>query len=282
MHRFWIVVLLGGLVASTVLPAAAQDWRTMTSSRRLNDRAPHEVDIQYGAGTLTVLPADGQHLYRMEVRYSDEGSRPVAEYDSDDRHLRLGTDGHDFNRGSMRHAEEARATIALSREVPLELDLKFGAGRAEIELGGLSLQQLSIATGASDTRVSFSEANRISADEVQIEAGAADLRVTGLGNARARRVEFKGGVGSTVLDFSGASGNMEADIDMGVGSLTLRLPRSHGIRVERTAFLSSVNTPADLTREGDVYTSSNWASATQRLSIEVSAALGSIDIQWVD
>lgn len=253
----------------------------MTSSRRLLDRAPHEVDIEYGAGTLKVLPADAQYLYRMEIRYADEGSRPIAEYDQSDRQLRLGTQADNSNRRSIQLSEEASATIALSREVPLDLDLDFGAGRAEIELGGLSLRQLSIATGASETRVSFAEPNRIVAEEVTIEAGAAELRVMGLGYARARRVEFQGGVGSTVLDFSGASGNVEADINMGVGSLTLRLPRSHAVRVERNAFLTSFSAPG-LSQDGNVFVSDNWGSATQRLSIDISAALGSIDIQWVD
>lgn len=281
MHRFQLLALLGALVASSVLPAEAQNWRTMTSSRRLLDRAPHDVEIQYGAGTLEVLPADDPYLYRMEVRYADEGSGPVAEYDQNRRRLRLGTSQEDFNRRSVNFANESSATIALSRQVPLELDLKFGAGRAEIELGGLSLSEVSIATGASETKISFSEANRIVAEEIQIDAGAADLQVTGLGYSRARRVEFKGGVGSTVLDFSGASGNMEADIDMGVGSLTLRLPRSHAVRIERSAFLSSFSAPG-LTRDGNAYVSENWSSATQRLSLEVTAALGSIDVQWLD
>lgn len=281
MRKLATLVLLAGLAWTMVLPAHAQDWRTMTSSRRLLDRSPHEVDIEYGAGTLKVLAADQQYLYRMEVRYADEGSRPVAEYDQGGNHLRLGTEADDFDRRSVHWADEASATIALSKQVPLELDLKFGAGRAEIELGGLSLRNVSISTGASDTRVSFSQVNLITADEIKIEAGAAELHVTGLGNARARRVEFNGGVGSTLLDFSGASGDMEAEIEMGVGSLTLRLPRSHGVRVARSAFLSSFSAPG-LVREGNNYLSANWGSATQRLTIDLSAALGSIEIEWVD
>jgi hypothetical protein len=281
MRKALLLALLLALATTFALPADAQNWRTMTSSRRLLDRQHHEVEIEYGAGTLRVLPAAAQHLYRMEVRYADEGSRPVAEYDAGERHLRLGTDSEDFNRKSVQWAEEASATIELSRQVPLDLELRFGAGKAEIELGGLSLRQVTISTGASDTRVSFGEMNPIAAEEVEIEAGAAELHVIGLGNSRAQRVEFKGGVGSTVLDFSGASGNMEAEIEMGVGSLTLRLPRSHGVRVERSAFLSTFSAP-DLIRDGNSYVSRDWASATQRLSIDVSAALGSIEIEWVE
>lgn len=281
MRKLLTLVLLVGLAATFALPASAQNWRTMTSSRRLLDRQPHEVEIEYGAGTLRVLPAAAQYLYRMEIRYADEGSRPVAEYDQSDRHLRLGTDSEDFHRKSVQWSDEASATIELNRQVPLDLELRFGAGKADIQLGGLSLRNVSISTGASDADISFGEMNPIEAEEVSIEAGAADLHVTGLGRARARRIEFHGGVGATVLDFSGAAGNMEADIEMGVGSLTLRLPRSHGVRIERSAFLSTFSAPG-FNRDGNSYVSSGWASATQRLSIDVSAALGSIEIEWVE
>ena len=281
MGKLLTLALVLGSALTLALPADAQDWRTMTSSRRLLDREPHEVDIEYGAGTLRVLPAAAQYLYRMEVRYTDEGSRPVAEYDQQRRRLRLGTTNDNFNRRSVQWADEASATIELSKQVTMDLELHFGAGKAEIELGGLALRNVSISTGASDARVSFGAMNPIVAEEVSIEAGAAELHVEGLGNSRAKRVEFQGGVGATVLDFSGASGNMEAEIEMGVGSLTLRLPRSHGVKVERNAFLSSFDAP-ELVRDGNSYVSRNWAGATQRLSIDVSAALGSIDIQWVD
>src|SRR5690606_12003734 len=101
---------------------------------------------------------------------------------------------------------------------PLELDVRFGAGQAEIELGGISLERLHLGTGASETTVRFSSPNPIEADRVLIEAGAAELEVYGLGNARAERVEFKGGVGATTLDFGGAGGDTEVQIEMGVGS----------------------------------------------------------------
>jgi hypothetical protein len=178
--------------------------------------------------------------------------------------------------------EGSTARIALTREVPLDLDLEFGAGEAEIELGGMSLQRLSLQTGASETRVSFSEPNPLAAEEVSIEAGAADLRVIGLGNTRARSIEFKGGVGATVLDFSGAwQGAAEASVEMGIGSVTLQLPRSHGVRIDRSSFLASFSGP-NLERRGDSYYSSNWEETQNRLTIDLSAALGSIEIVWVD
>lgn len=233
-------------------------------------------------GTLTVKPADPSILYQMVVRYDEESFEPIIEWDEDDRELRLGMESSGSERGSINRREGSSATIGLGPEVPLNLDLEFGAGRANIELGGMMLQELSLSTGASETRVSFSEPNKIAAGRVAIEAGAADLEVIGLGNARARSISFQGGVGATVLDFGGQwDGDITADVDMGVGSLTLKLPRNQGVRVVRESFLSSFDAPG-MERSGDSYYSGNWRTAEHQLTIDVSTALGSVDIDWID
>ena len=276
-------LLIATLVAGcSPEPAAeAQAWRTMTTSRQVWDHEVHDVRIQYGAGTLTLRPADAPTLYHMEMRYDEGATRPRAEYDAERRTLRLGLssfggEGRSANRGG------ATASIALSREVPFELDLDFGAGTADIELGGVSLHRLDISTGASETTISFNEPNPIEADRIDIEAGAADLRVIGLGNTRTRNVNFQGGVGATVLDFGGPwSGDATASVQIGIGSVTLRLPREPGIRIRRSSFLTSFSVPG-MERDGDSYYSPNWADATDRLTISVSAAIGSVDIEWID
>lgn len=283
MRKQNVVVALGlaaALAGSIIGPVSAQNWRTLTSARHLWDQEPVSVEIGYGAGELRIAPAEAPFLYQMEIRYDADKIEPEIDFDDDDNELALGIrsirDGRSFD-----HLEGSSAAISLTREVPLDLDLEFGAGEAEIELGGISLRTLSLSTGASDTDISFSEPNRIIAEEIEIEAGAADLTVIGLGNTRAQRISFEGGVGATVLDFSGASTNMNVSVDMGVGTVKLRLPRSHGIRINRDSFLSSFNAP-DLQREGDSYYSENWAGSDRKLVIDISAAFGSIDVEWVD
>lgn len=278
-----VLAIAVGLLATSVWThgeASAQTWRTMTSSRMVQGDEPVDVEIEYGAGRLTVEPGDSRRLYQMELRYDEEAFEPRVDFDADDRELYLGVESIRGHRGRNLR-DGARATISLSRDVPLDLELQFGAGEAEIELGGMTLRTLEIATGASDTDITFSEPNRIAASSVIIQAGAADLRVMGIGNTRAREVEFEGGVGATVLDFSGASADINASVEMGVGSVTLRLPRSHGIRLNRSSFLTSFD-EGGLTRRDGSYFSSNYETAAHKLTIDISAALGSIDIDWVD
>jgi hypothetical protein len=261
--------------------ATAQTWRTMTSERQVWERDPIDVNVQYGAGNLRITPAEAPTLYKMELRYNEEAFEPVVSFDQNRHVLRLGVRSPE-SRHNMDMQQGSTATIGLSREVPIDLDLEFGAGKATIELGDLSLQRLSVSTGASETAISFASPNRIQAERVDIEAGAASLRVTGLGNTRAAQIDFQGGVGATVLDFSGAwERNAAISVQMGVGSIQLRLPRGEGIRVDRESFLSSFDA-AGLERKGESYYSSNWETAPHKLTIDLSTALGSIDIEWVD
>lgn len=275
----WGMIVIAGWLPGS--HADAQARRTMTSERQVWGTDPLDVEIDYGAGTLRVLPADSPTLYRIELNYVEGSVEPVVEYDEQRRTLELGVRSVERSRRSgMR--DGSTATITLTREVPLDLDLDFGAGKADIQLGGISLRNLSIATGASETTVEFDRPNAIPAETVRISAGAADLRVIGLGNVNAQNIRFEGGVGATVLDFGGAwARSTTASVDMGIGSLTLRLPRDQGVRISRSSFLTSFSTPG-LERRGDSYFSSNWESAANKITINVSAALGSVDIVWID
>jgi hypothetical protein len=275
-----ITALTGLLTILAAGAAEAQTWRTMESARQLRDREPTEVHIRYAAGELRVGAVEGAMLYEMEMRYDEENFRPLAEFDPDARHLHLGVEGA-RRRGRMDLEEGSRATIRLSREVPLDLDLDFGAGEAELELGGLRLRRLDVSTGASETTIRFGQPNPIQADRVSIEAGAAELDVIGLGNARARQIDFQGGVGSTTLDFTGSwAGNANASVQIGIGEVRLRFPRGLGVELRKRSFLSSFDGEG-LVKRGNSYFSPDWETAAHRLTIDVNAAFGSIEVEWV-
>jgi hypothetical protein len=253
----------------------------MSSERQVWSTEPLNVHVQFGAGKIQIVPAESPTLYRMELEYDERGFAPLVEYDENRRRLRIGVKSpNESRRTNVRGG--STASISLTREVPLDLNMEIGAAEADIQLGGVSMRTLSFTTGASESTIRFDAPNPIVAERISIEAGAADLRVYGLGNARAERISFKGGVGGTVLDFSGEWGhNALASVEMGIGSVTLRLPRTQGIRINRSSFLTSFSAPG-FERRGDGYFSANWQSAAHQLTIDVSAALGSVQIVWID
>jgi hypothetical protein len=271
--------LLGTLAACH--SADAQRMRSTTSARQLQGETRANVQLTYGAGRLRVSPARGDLLYRMELRYDDEQFRPVTEYDRAGGKLKLGVESRE-HRGRRRGHDEQHATIELTPRVPLALRLAFGAGEADVELGGLALQDVHLQTGASRTNISFASPNRVAARRVKVDAGAAEVRVSGLGNTRSPRFEFSGGMGETTLEFGGAwTRSATAEINMGVGSVRLRIPRSLGVRIVRDSFLSSFDA-GGMVKRGNAWYSRNYDQAQYKLDVSIHAAVGSVEVDWID
>ena len=272
------LLALGSLLLAGSLEAQE---RTLTSSRQISGTEPMRVEVESGAGVLRVEPLDeGDLLYRMELRYDERHASPLTEFDGESRRLRLGLSGREGNSGRVRNS--SRAEVALTREVPLDLALRFGAGEAMFDLSGLRIRSLNVETGASETVLRVDVPNPVRASLVEIKAGAAEVRATGLGNLRAERFVFQGGVGAATLDFGGAwEGDATADIDMGMGALFLRFPRDVGVRIDRSAFLSRFDGEGFSRRDGQEV-SDNWDTASHHLTIDLDAALGSVEVRWID
>lgn len=274
--RRWLAVTVPAVLIVGAADAVAQDWRSVASTRRYDGEERLAVDVQYGAGEIRLAPAGSDVLYRIVLEYDPARHEPVQTYSNGRLRVALGG-RRDGGRGSSR---SGRLDVQLSPSVLLDLDLSFGAAKADLDFGGLRIQRLEISTGASDTELRFSTPNPVRAEEVRIVAGAAAFRARQLGNANARRLVVDGGVGDVHLDFSGEwQGDMEADLDIGMGALTLVLPRDVGVRVVRSTFLASFN-PQGLERGDDGYYSSNWGEAAYRLTVDVGAAFGAINVRW--
>lgn len=272
-----LVTVLALAACGAPREVGAQEYQTVTSARGSSGQERLRVDVEYGAGQLRIQPAQPGVLYRSSLRYDTETFRPVTSFSNG--RLRVGLEGHTKR---IRKHNEARLDLALGPDVPLDVDLAFGAVEADIELGGLRVRSFKLSTGASETELTFSAPNRERINLMKLEAGAAALRVTGLGNANAERLDFDGGVGDIHLDFSGTwTQDMHASVDMGLGELTLVIPRELGVRVMKDTFLMSFDSEG-LTRRGGAYYSANWDSAPHKLTVDINGALGSINVRWRD
>lgn len=273
-----LLALTAALSTACAAPVGAQDWRDLTSFRQRADEERLEVQVRYGAGRLMIgSGTSAGELYRVGMRYNPDLFDPITDYQSG--RLRVGLEGVGGSIRMGRHGP-GELDLRLSPDVPLDLDLDFGAVEAEIELGGLMLHGLDIETGASQTRVRFSTPNAAACDRLALSMGAASFEAVGLGNANCAEINVEGGVGEVTLDFSGDwRRNMEADISMALGSLTLVVPSDVGVRVDKDTFLTSFDSPRFEKRD-DVYYSTNWDSARHRLDVDLSGAFGSVNIRW--
>jgi hypothetical protein len=266
------------LLAALATPVAGQSWRTVSSSRLLRGERALDVQLRYGAGRFSVQPGPAELLYRMQLRYDEELFEPRTDFDG--RSLELGVEGsgRHFRIGKN---EGGAMDVELAPAVPMELQIEFGAGTADIDLGGLALTELSLRTGASETLLDVSRPNPVTLEEAVLQVGAADFTARRLGNLNARRIEVNAGVGDVTIDLSGEwRQDGVIQVKMGLGSLELRLPEGLGVRLERQTLLTSLDTQG-LVRRGDAYYSVDWDRAERRITVQVEAAFGSVDVRWV-
>jgi len=292
-----VCALLALLAVTT--PVSSQEWRDFRSARQVGDVTSLEVELIYGAGNLSVDVATAPFLYDANLQYDTRRFEPLRGWSTEDGRgrlrlaltsagdesasatIRLEDWDLDFDFGDLRHSgdQRGRFDFELSPDIPTDLRLRVGAAASRLRLGGLSLTSFELLTGASDTEVRFATPNRVRMSNMTLKAGAADFEASGLGNARFDRLDFSGAIGHAVLDFSGKwERGATATIQVGVGELTIRVPRDLGVRLERSSLLLSLDA-GEFEKVDGVYFSPNWEEAAVRLEIDLEAALGSVKIE---
>jgi len=266
------------LIAGLLPMVAAAQMRTVTMSRQLEDEDEVRVSVRYGAGAFSVRSIDTGLLYRMSLEYDEERYEPVAEYE--DHELDVGIESI---RGGIgrRSRDGGRLDLELARGVPMDLDLEFGAVSAEVDLGGLALTGLELSTGASESTIDVSEPSTSAMEVARFEVGAAEFTARRLGNLNASRIEVDAGVGSLTLWLDGEwQQDARLAIDMGLGSLELRVPEGLGLRLREDSFLTSLDSEGMVKRD-DVYESLDWSEASRKVTVDLDAAFGSVKVVWV-
>lgn len=268
------------LAALLFAPALqAQAWRTLESSRQLHDSAARFVEVRYGAGRLELRPSAGALLYQMHLKYDAERTEPLHDYDPGTRTLRLGI--RDHPKVSFGRSDDAgRMDLALSRAVPLSLDLKLGAVEADLDLTGLALSSLRVHSGASDARIRFDSLNPLPMQTLLIEMGAAHMSATGLANANADTIRVEAGVGGVELDFGGSwRGDVVLFLRVALGGAALRVPDDVGIRVDLQKFLVSFDHEGLVKRDDGAWYSRNWDTARHHLRVHAQTTFGTLEIE---
>lgn len=263
------------LSSVTAMELSAQDRTSTQFERRSSGESSVEATIRFGAGEFTLRPASAGHLYRATLEYSEDQWEPIHSYV--DGTLELGLRGRGGAR-TIRQGGETSLDLRLSRTVPLDLSLEIGAVRASMELGGIALRSLELATGASETRIEVSEVNPVEMTDLSFKVGAASLRAEGIGRLNPQRVSVEGGVGEVRIGLEGLTrAETEVSASMGLGAFEITVPRGVGVRLTRSGLLSTLHAPF-LERRGDAHYSDDWDSSDRRVRISVESALGSVRI----
>ncbi|MFH1314104.1 MAG: toast rack family protein [Candidatus Eisenbacteria bacterium] len=210
--------------------------------------------IEMGAGKLAIGGGSGE-LMDAEFVYNVAEWKPEVTYQETGDRGTLTVRQRSGRGMSLGKRVRYEWDIQLNDEIPMDLDVELGAGTGHLDLGSLSLKDLSIT------------------------AGAGEVTVLLTGHPQVRDLEVQVGAGDVTVDLTGDwKDDLDADIKGGVGRLTLRLPTNVGVRVDAEKGIGKVSA-GSLVKKGGAYVNEAYGRSDVTLRIDCAAGIGSIILE---
>lgn len=210
-----------------------------------------DIEITQSAGTLQVSGGSSK-LMEGQFAFTKEEWKPTVTYTKDNGKLLVKQPENDRN-VNMDDGDQNEWKIKLNNSIPLDMELTIGAGQSTIDLHGIKLTNL------------------------LLKAGAGDFTVN-LANTSLPKLKVNAGVGAIKLDLTGKwTNNLTADINGGIGEVSLKLPKNTGVRVKISG-LGSIEAPG-FKKDGGYYVNNAYNKSDQLLTIDVSGGLGSVNLE---
>ncbi len=114
--------------------------------------------------------------------------------------------------------------------------------------------------------------------DMRLDYGAAKGELD-LSDFKVRNLSVHTGATSTVITLGDKHERTEVNIEMGVSSFKLKIPKSSGIKIYSDLGLSSKNFGQFNKIDKDTYVSSNFEDATNKVFIDISGALSKFKIE---
>ena len=126
-----------------------------------------------------------------------------------------------------------KLTVTIPRNAPFDLSLQMNMGRSEVDLGGLTLGEVTVNATMGEHRIDFREPVAQAVRELRFNTSMGNVIIENLGNARAQSINASGSMGNVTANLGGAwPPGEEADVrfEQSMGELTVRVPSN--IRVD--------------------------------------------------
>ena len=192
MNRGW--VLLGGIVflaGCQIETPGPMRYESQSIDRDNSERV--RVNLEMGAGNLRVRSGAGK-LLRADFSYNVPSWKPEVFYTSAAGHGNLSVIQPGSAQAHLGRSEN-EWDLDLTRELPLDVKVRFGAGEAQLDLGDLSLR------------------------DVDIEMGVGKLEMDLRGDPqRSYDVRIRGGLGEATVHLPSGVG-VSADVQGGIGEI---------------------------------------------------------------
>jgi len=210
-----------------------------------------KTDIYFFAGELDINTST-EKLAECYYGYKDKYLKPAMTYNESGKTGYLSIKSEEEDRGINNDGN--KWNLCLNKNVKNDLVIKLKAGEANINLEGSNLNSFDYRMTAGETKIN-------------------------LRNTSVPQVNFNLLAGESVINLSGKWHNDGvADIKGGVGEITVIVPYDAGVKVNVSGVLGEINIPF-FNKNGRVYTNDIFDKATHKLFINISGAIGQINVR---
>ena len=232
-----------------------------------------DLQLEFGAGELTLNPGDQDKLVSGTVKYNVEELKP--EVDVTGNKVTISNGDLSLEDMPVMKNYKNEWDLFLGRD-PMNLVIQSGAYQGDIELGDLSIHSLRISDGAAQVDLMFSQPNQVEMDTLRYETGASQVHLSGLANANFSNMVFKGGVGEYELDFSGElKRDANVSVDAGLSSVKIIVPEGMAARVIVDRGLANVDIDHGWEQSGNDYSTGGEGPM---LTIKINIGAGNLEL----
>jgi hypothetical protein len=214
----------------------------------LPDSKDVSLRLTFGAGELALAPGAKQ-LVEGTATYNYAAFKPEVNIDGGNAQVKMSQIKSLPSFDNLKNKWDLKLG-----DTPMDLTIESGAYDGTFELGGLSLNNLTIKDGAANVKLAFSDPNPVEMSTFRYETGASDIKMSGLANANFSILDFSSGAGDYTLDFSGKlQRDASVRISSGLSNIIVVVPKDVNAVVTLEGGASNVSAGSSWKQNGDVY-----------------------------
>ncbi len=284
MKKVYSGVLLAGVLCTATAFAAGR-LEPYEDSAPLDDVKQADVRINLGLARIELQAGENDVLIDVsgeydpresqpELRVDRRGDRAVVRFDNRNENKYK----HHNRRGADVESED-HFQVRLSPKPLTDLELDVGLGKCDLNLDKLRVGRLELDAGLSEVDVSMDSPNSERASRVTLKSGLGEVKTHQIGYLRFDRLHVEGGLGDVELDLRGFEGDGTVDLNVGLGSCRITVPKDVDVRVFYDSnFMSSIDLDGFKRVSKNEYESEGFGSAKSTLEIDASVGMGNLTI----
>lgn len=169
-------------------------------------------------------------------------------------------------------------TIKCKREKAEQLDNRSSDNKWKLELNKDVKNDVSIELMAGEANINL-EGAKITNFAFKMTAGESKIN---LKNTSVPKIRCNMMAGETSIDLSGKWRNdCDAEIKGGVGQINVKVPFGTGVKIHVSGLLGEVNIPF-FDKKERYYTNDAWGKSKHSITLDISGAIGEINVEMVE